>query len=200
VQGKNTEKFDTGLERGQDARMETEISPERWLPVVGFEGLYSVSDAGRVRSEERICYGGDHAVHARILAPILGADGYLSVQLRRDGKTVACKVHRLVLSAFVGQRPSTTDSRHADRRPTNNRLENLSWGSRSENMADAVKHRTTNRGERGPMSKLTNEQAAEIRASPVIARMLANKYGLSRRSVSRIKNGESYRPWETDNK
>src|SRR5260221_193401 len=74
---------------------------ERWLPVVGYEGLYEVSDLGRVRSLLRKggnnrWYGGD------IKRSSLDQAGYLYVSLSRGGKGSRKRIHQLVAEAFIG--------------------------------------------------------------------------------------------------
>lgn len=120
---------------------------EQWRPVVGYEGLYEVSDLGRVRSLGRI------DVLGRLRAPRLlklqrDTEGYLKAVLSPEGmnglaaKTVQRRVNVLVLEAFVGPRPTGHDSCHENDVPDDNRLSNLSWGTRAENIADAVRNRT----------------------------------------------------------
>lgn len=101
---------------------------ERWLPVVGYEEHYLVSDQGRVWSVRK----------GRCLKPRPDNRGYLRVRLP-DGPTV---VHRLVLSAFVGPRPYGHEACHGDGDKANARLQNLRWGTRSENARDRVRHGT----------------------------------------------------------
>jgi hypothetical protein len=121
---------------------------EQWKPVVGFEGLYEVSDFGRVRSMERIV---PHATGGRLTLPMRILVGskraqqkYPMVNLWRMNKQHAKYVHALVLEAFVGPRPPKHDACHADGSKDNNSLSNLRWGTRKENMQDAVRHGTIN--------------------------------------------------------
>lgn len=89
---------------------------------------------------------------------------YRYVNLQRDGKLTMQRVSRLVLSAFIGPCPLGMEARHfPDRDRDNNRLENLSWGSRQENQADRVVHGTSNRGERSYRTKLTEKLVRVIR-------------------------------------
>lgn len=108
---------------------------EMWLPAPGYEGLYSVSDLGRVRSE---------AHPEQVLRPALNGSGYLAVGLRRDGERRTRKVHRLVAHAFHGPLPTGMQTRHLDGDRENNAASNLAYGTRSENMKDAVHHGTHN--------------------------------------------------------
>lgn len=114
-----------------------------WWPVTGFEGLYEVSDGGQVRSLDRVvahCHGSTKSIKGRVLRPSVRADGRSCVSLKRDGQRVIRAVHRLVLEAFVGPCPEGMEGCHEDGDPTNNRLENLRWGTHSSNMLDRVRH------------------------------------------------------------
>jgi hypothetical protein len=118
---------------------------EQWRPVVGYEGLYEVSDLGRVRSlARRVPHGrlGHITVTERILKPVaVMRGGYASVMLSQGGAERHYKVHHLVLCAFVGPMPEgDAHTRHLNDLPTDNRLVNLKWGTRAENMRDAVRN------------------------------------------------------------
>ncbi|WP_211339176.1 NUMOD4 motif-containing HNH endonuclease [Salana multivorans] len=114
-------------------------TPETWLPVVGYEGLYEVSDRGRVRSLDRLSAAGAPQ-RGRVLRPSIAKGGYPMVSLYRDRGRSTRTVHRLVLLAFVGPEPEGAEACHRDGNPTNNALPNLYWGTHSENMHDAVRH------------------------------------------------------------
>ena len=89
--------------------------------------------------------------------------GYWAVHLTKDGIQLKRLVHRLVLETFVGQSPDGYQCRHLNGDRSDNRLENLRWGTRSENQMDRLLHGTSNNGERHPNNKLTSEQVLEIR-------------------------------------
>lgn len=116
--------------------------PERWAPVLGYEGFYEVSDAGRVRSLDRIIAwnGTSKLVTGRILRGAQLADGKRRVPLCRDGGYVNRLVHVLVLEAFVGPRPPGLLACHNNDVPTDNRLDNLRWDTPSSNQYDKVAH------------------------------------------------------------
>lgn len=110
----------------------------RWRPVVGYEGLYSVSDQGRVWSVPRIDALGRFR-GGRFLTTKSG-DPYTQVTLSRDGKWRSLNVHTLVLTAFVGPRPAGMQGCHGNGDPRDNRLENLRWDTPRANNFDTVAH------------------------------------------------------------
>ncbi|MGG7510948.1 NUMOD4 motif-containing HNH endonuclease [Plantibacter sp. YIM 135249] len=101
-----------------------------WLPVHGHEGAYEVSSAGDVRN----------VVTGRVLKGTANDGGYLAVKLRRRGHLV----HRLVAIAFLGAPEVGQEVCHGNGNPADNRVENLRWGTRSENTSDQVRHGTHN--------------------------------------------------------
>ena len=106
---------------------------ERWMPVRGFEGLYEVSDLGRVRSIDRIVRcargRGHRTIPGRTLKVKTERRGYQVVALMPlSGGYRYLSVHRLVLEAFVGTSPSDQhECRHGNGAYGDNRLSNLSW-------------------------------------------------------------------------
>jgi hypothetical protein len=127
---------------------------EEWRPVVGYEGSYEVSNLGRVRSLDRtetfervIWQTGERCVVSRrhrgaILIPekVKGSD-YLRVSLGKGNKLY---VHAIVLTAFAGPAPDGCECLHGDGDRANNSDLNLRWGTRLENVHDAIKHGTAN--------------------------------------------------------
>ncbi len=138
---------------------EAEISAEVWRDIPGYEGGFQASDLGRIRS--RWLHGNVRrlGLEWKILAPMTIQSGHLVVGLFQR----MTRVHRLVLLTFVGPAPAGCECRHLDGDPTNNRLANLRWGTRAENMADRAVHGTSNRGERNGMARLRNADVVEIR-------------------------------------
>lgn len=109
---------------------------ERWVPVVGYEGLYEVSDCGRVRAV--------WAGKPKLRKCPVNYNGYHAVGLRKEGKTRIKLVHRLMLSAFVRPAQLNEEGLHRNGVRTDNRLSNIHWGDKSENMYDSVQHGTHN--------------------------------------------------------
>ena len=89
---------------------------EEWRPIVGFEGLYEVSNTGQVRN----CRG-------KLLRPGLNHNGYLKCVLCKKGKTKTIYIHRLVAQAFLLNPDNLPQVNHKDEDKTNNSVDNLEW-------------------------------------------------------------------------
>lgn len=181
------------------------MSVERWLPVVGFEGLYEVSDHGRVRSldredhYERIDqYSGRmltirRRLKGRILRPGPTSTGHMTVCLGRGNVRL---VHHLVLEAFVGPRPPPPfEGLHYDDVPSHNFLANLRWGTRSANLHDAIRNGGKGVGENAPRAKLKNADIPIIRSlfGNISYAEIGRRYGVGEATIRQIKNGRSWR-------
>lgn len=114
---------------------EKELEQEVWRDVDGYEGIYQVSDLGRVRSHK--------SGEWRVLRPIKMKNCYLRVGLYRDGKQKNVLVHRLVAQAFVHNDDETkTQINHIDECKQNNRLSNLEYCTASYNVTyNGLQHR-----------------------------------------------------------
>lgn len=114
----------------------TKPSEEQWRAIPGYEGLYEVSDWGRVRSLHPQFYG-----RIRSLTP--HRQGYLGLHLNRgpSGRVFEL-VHRLVAGAFCERPEGAEIVRHLDGDKRHNRPANLAWGDRHENALDSIRHGT----------------------------------------------------------
>jgi hypothetical protein len=119
---------------------------EQWRPVVGWEGLYEVSDHGRVKTVAGIRMrpdGTSMRLRERIRVATPNRTGHLILILSGAPRRAKCvKVHRLVLEAFVGLAPEGMMSLHRNGNPADNRLENLHWGTNARNTLDSIEHGT----------------------------------------------------------
>lgn len=136
--------------------------------------------------------------HNRFLKTSARKSGYLHVRLGSNRKKLL--VHRLVLCAFNRRPRAGEQSRHLNGDKRDNRLENLAWGTGSENTADKLRHGTHSRGERCYLAKLTNAEAAIIRelrkrhpGRSGIINFLASWFGLTKSQVSKVAKGITYR-------
>lgn len=182
---------------------------EKWKAVVGFEGIYEVSDLGGVRRISRMHRSGQRVFRHRVMKLCRESNGYLRVTLWRNASVgEKILVHTLVLTAFVGPRPPGAVARHfPDNDRANNAARNLSWGTAKQNQADRIVHGTDNRGERHPLAKIGHSAVQQIKAlceAGIQQRNVAARFGISQRQVGRIARGESWKHtlstnqiWET---
>jgi len=170
-------------------------STETWLPVVGYEGSYEVSDQGRVKSIARTVDKGSRGVQQvkeRLLSQ-KNKRGYREVNLWINGKGRSEEVHRLVLQAFIGPRPDGCVCRHLNGTRSDNRLSNLQWGTPLENSADTKLHGMHVEGSRHPNAKLTEAQVATLRASSEPLAAWAERWGVSISLLSMARSGRRWR-------
>lgn len=114
------------------------MSAERWLPVVGYETSYEVSDTGKVRSKARLDSRGRRR-REKLLSPRPQPFGHQTVALFTNGARRSFLIHRLVLEAFVGPCPEGMEACHWNGVPSDNRVKNLRWDTRAANVADSVR-------------------------------------------------------------
>lgn len=111
------------------------MQEEVWRDVVGYEGLYEVSNLGRVRSLDRVVahHTAGKAVRKGRMRKLAFDGHYLNVSLSKDGKTVVRRVHRVVAQAFIPNPDNLSDVDHIDCDKLNNRVDNLRWCTSAEN-------------------------------------------------------------------
>lgn len=164
---------------------------EIWKPVPGCEGKYEVSSFGKVKSLNRRVpngWGRTHSVPERILKPSFDKQGYERVTL--CGKQLM--VHRIACAAFHGPAPVDKPyALHWDDVPTNNRADNLRWGTKSDNMIDRIRNGIH------PTVKITPDDARAIYADRTSTHVeLSKKYGISDTVIGQIRLGRKW-GWAT---
>jgi hypothetical protein len=171
------------------------MNTEVWKPVVGYEGMYEVSDRGRVRSlHGNVNFPGRSG---RIRVPHEQANGYLTVSLWNPGgspKVRRATIHKLVAAAFIGERPRGCEVNHRNGNKRDNRAENLEYATRTQNVRharDVLRVDGWARGERHCRAKLSSEQVADIRAAAGTIREIAARFGVHNSTVCTIRNGQS---------
>lgn len=112
---------------------------EEWRPIVGYEGIYEVSDHGSARSLDGTTPLGQRR-RGRLLMQTPSDTGHKKVTLLNQQGPKAFGVHALMLMAFVGPRPPEYMACHWNDDPADNRLANLRWATRSENLLDSVRN------------------------------------------------------------
>lgn len=137
----------------------TGINMEIWANVPLFNGKYQASNIGNIRAKQHTVKKYSHfykkiieqTYKQRQLKPTLDRSGYYRVHLGVDGKKYSYSVHRMVLMAFVGMPKKGHEGCHNNGVSTDNRIENLRWGTQEENAKDRVRHGTYRRGKDHPM-------------------------------------------------
>ena len=170
---------------------------EIWKDIEGYEGLYQVSNFGRVKSLKRMVNhpkGVQRTVNERIIKSNFDKYGYLQVCLSKNGLK-SFRVHRLVCSAFHKNYENKPQVNHKDGIKTNNRPENLEWVFQSENEKHA--HNTglkCFKGEKSLNSKLTEKQARDIKYNykDLSLTDISNIYNIAKSTVSLIRNGKRW--------
>lgn len=165
---------------------------ERWVPVTGFEGLYDVSDCGRVRSHGRWVRGRGKRLlwrKGRVLKAPTGGERRYPVVVLVDGvRRQTNHVHRLVAAAFV---PGWFDGAHVNHKDgckTNNDWSNLEWVTGDQNVQHAHRHGLTNYHSEEFVLALCADRARGMKLKD-----LAVKYDITMGDASRITRGNRFR-------
>lgn len=165
------------------------MQKEEWRAVVGYVGWYEVSNLGRVRNARtrytkppyrHVCSRKGH-----VLATILSTQGYPQAHLYKNGVAKTKEVHRLVMTAFLGERPKTHHGHHIDGNPLNNALGNLTYMPVAAHLAT----RAFRRGTQQPGAKLTEDTVRAIRrfhAEGARGADLARWFGVSASLVYKV--------------
>lgn len=172
-------------------------TPQEWRPVFGLEDLYEVSEYGYVRRRKP----GKNRKAGHVLSLNRDKYGYLRVGMWHTEKQVmvTAAVQRLVMRAFVGERPEGQEVNHKDGNKANNHVSNLEYVTHRENVVHSFKYlgreRTIPRGEKVGSAKLTDEKVIEIRARAAkgeTRRALAEAYGVSHVAITAIVNRKTW--------
>lgn len=134
-----------------------------WRDVVGYEGIYEVSNTGLVRThKDKVTYTERHGVRRwkqRILKNKTPNGRDVRVNLWKDGKSKDYLVHRIVAEAFIPKVEGKTSINHIDGNPKNNKVENLEWCNHKENNNHAFDNGLINTGKKVLLkNKTTNEK------------------------------------------
>lgn len=130
---------------------------EEWRDIAGYEGLYQVSDWGNVRSLDRIINTKKkkRRYKGRMLKLTNKADGYVSVNLWKNGKNKNCTVHRLVANAFIPNPENKEQVGHLKKLPdgtedkTANEVWNLAWMTPPENSNFGTRNERISKSQKG---------------------------------------------------
>lgn len=167
---------------------------ELWKDIPGYEGKYQVSNKGRIKSLARTVksknqYGEfEWQTKERILSPgKRDSCGHLSVVLH-DHNRKSYSIHQLVMQAFLGEPPEGMEVCHNNCDSSDNRIENLRYDTRSENMTDIYK----NGKGKSPLTKNDIEAIKFGLVCGMTCCELGLMYGVCHQTISKIKRGEHF--------
>ena len=169
---------------------------EQWLPVPGYEGLYLISNLGRLFS-----FGTYHH-KPRIIKPYRGKEGYLTTHLYKDGHGKKVSIHRLVAEAFVPNPKGHPTVNHKDENKINNCAENLEWctqeynnnyGSRIERVKKSISQNTEARNRR--IKRLVQNRSVAVLLFSADGELLARYSSISEASRATHISVDAIRRW-----
>ena len=173
------------------------IVNEIWKDIIGFKGIYQISAHGQIRR-----FWPNTQLGYKILNPWTDRKtGYQRIDLCINGSTITRTVHQLVLETFVGPRFNKMEGRHLDGNKLNNKIDNLMWGTKSENQKDRKRHGNPSIGGN---FKLMYQQISNIRQllksgrngsdGPKYShRAIAIMFGVSRSTITDINIGRNWK-------
>lgn len=169
---------------------------EIWKDIPGYEGKYQASNMGRIRSLDRkvrgVCHYTGKDFYRRIKGQLLKPGrfckaGHVSVVLGHG--TTGKPVHQLVMKTFAGETPEGMEVLHINGDPADNRLENLRYGTRRDNILDVYRIGKAWR-------KLTADDVVCIRFKCFCGfcdQEIADEYDVTKGTVAEIRKGRTYK-------
>ena len=112
------------MKRQETLDIENKLN-EIWKDIIGYEGIYMISNYGNVFSMNNN--------KNKILKPIMDKDGYLTINLCNNGTRKKYRIHRLVAESFIENKEKKKTVNHKDENKKNNKVTNLEWFSFYEN-------------------------------------------------------------------
>lgn len=176
---------------------------ELWKPIKGYEGLYEVSNLGRVKSLDRknsrdVKGLEDYISKGKILAPRPQRQGYQLVALYRNGEREDKPIHRIVADVFLPNPNNKKTINHKNGVKDDNRVKNIEWASQKENNRHAWDNGliSARRGEKNPAAKLSESDVVKIKMAfecGISSGELAKIYSVHKSTIKSIRAG---RNWE----
>jgi len=166
---------------------------ENWKDIKGYEGLYQVSDHGRVKSFKRL------GTPERIRKPFPDRYGYLKLNLFKNYKASCRKPHRLVAETFIPNPENKETVNHIDGNKENNHVSNLEWSTMDENMQHAKQTGLINTSIKRTFNTLSEQQVIEIihkltlPREELLMKDICEQYNISTRTLSNINSGKTWK-------
>jgi DNA endonuclease I-hmuI len=170
---------------------------EVWKDIKGFEAYYQISNLGRVKRLSVKC--GTVILKEKIRSLSTTLDGYVKVRLQHGSKDVTARVHRLVATHFLEGSGETVNHKDGDKK--NNRVDNLEWMDRREQLSHAYRLRLKKplKGLTNPNAKLSKKDVEYIRSKFIKgnrkfgASALGRKFGVTHRVILNVVYGLAYK-------
>ena len=163
--------------------------------ISGYNGNYTISEDGVVLSNNaKFLNRADKSIKH-----LLTDDGYEFVRLSLNSKMKKHFIHRLIAQHFIPNPQGLEQVNHIDGNKRNNKISNLEWCSRQDNMKHAALNNLMQNGSGRPSSKLTEQQAIEIKNSKLSGSQLSKIYGISKNTALLIKRGLKWSYLKCDN-
>lgn len=197
------------VERDLAIAKAVENAGEVWKPVPGYNGVYLVSNQGRVKSAQRVVMyrtGKTQPVSERIMTAGLDRKGYPRLILHKDGKILSWAVHRLVMFTFVPRDDwKSMHVNHKDGIRHNNIIENLEWCTNSENRLHSYRVLKTRHPMVGKCRELHHNrhpvsgrslETGEIREYPSVSSVVDDGFKPSDVSACANGNQHTHKNWQ----
>lgn len=169
---------------------------EIWKDISDYEGVYQVSNMGRIKSLRRLDSIGKSRKE-RLLISIPNAEGYIRTELNKNGKRHTFSTHRLVAKAFLANPANKPQINHIDGNKSNNKVHNLEWCTGSENVSHALKLGLLIplSGEQVGTHKLSKKEAKEVenlKDKGFSQKAIGKMFNISGSNVSRIHSNKCW--------
>ena len=180
------------------------MNAEIWKPLRGYEGLYEVSNKGRIKSLPRNYLRKrkgrkDHIVKVKgkVLKQCVGTTGYYIIRIRKDKKCKTKKVHRLIAKTFLPEIKGCNIVNHIDGNRLNNSIENLEWTTHQGNSDNAIERGSIDmKGSKHYFAKLTEQDVIQIRelwrSGNYTQVEIANMFNVGRKNITKIVNRQRW--------
>lgn len=173
------------------------MEKEIWKPIKNYEGLYEISNLGKVRSLPRLKHFGEriYTTKTRILRSSDNGYGYKIVTLCKNNKHKKAYVHHLVAQTFIPNHNKLPEINHIDGIKENNAVDNLEWITRADNIKHAIATGLSPSGSKSKRAKLSKKQARIIKKqfiSGVPTRRIANEFKVGINAVINIATGKTF--------
>lgn len=173
------------------------IIGENWKDVPDYEGLYLISNKGRVKSVPRVMHKGTKFAYSskeKILKTTISKDGYVYVSLCKNGKMKQKAIHRLVAIAFIPNNGLLSDVNHKDENKLNNCVENLEWCSKEYNTKYGTRTERTSK----PILQYTKDgvfirRFASVKEASRITKIGSSNISNCAKNKVLTKDGKQYR-------